>query len=254
MLRLVARTGRGRMVTAGLLLAVLGAAPLHAFGAGPAGPTCTSPGPGRPLFITETCQDPRFNDGYAFVSSVDVRQAPVPYTVVTGGFRGTDARFALYFPPASQYQGRFYEGPVHQLRPSGEVALPSEALNAFDAGAYLVETNNGGEENCLAAREEVRHRCDPTVRGYRVFAAAARFSRVIASGIYGTNARPYGYLYGGSGGAYQTLAAAENTRGVWDGFLPLASNASWATVIGVPSRLEPDVRTRAVASAGTMKL
>ena len=226
--RLVSRPGPTRMAVGGLLLAALGAAPVHAFGASPGGPTCTSPGPGRPLFITETCQDPRFNDGYAFVSSYDVHQAPVPYTVVTGGFRGTDARFAFYFPPASQYQGRFYEGPVHQLRPSGEVALPSEALNAFDAGSYLVETNNGGAENCLAAREEVQHRCDPSVRGYRVFAAAARFSRVVAQQVYGTTARPYGYLYGGSGGAYQTLAAAENSRGVWDGFLPFVMGDPFA--------------------------
>src|SRR5262249_52350530 len=30
----------------------------------------------------------------------------------------------------------------------------------------------------------------------------------------------YGYIYGASGGAFQTVAAAENTIGVWDGFVP----------------------------------
>ena len=193
-------------------------------------PTCTSPAPGTPIFITNRCEDPRFNDGYAFVEVHEVRQAPVPYTFVYGGFRGTDARFAFYFPPASQYQGRFYSGPVHQLRASGEVALPSEAQAAFDAGAYLVETNNGGDENCLSAREEAAKRCDPTVRGYRVFAAAARFSRELAKQIYGADARPYGYLFGGSGGAYQTLAASENTEGIWDGFMPIVMGDPFALV------------------------
>ena len=31
---------------------------------------------------------------------------------------------------------------------------------------------------------------------------------------------PYGYAYGGSGGGYRTIGAAENTTGVWDGFVP----------------------------------
>lgn len=215
------RPRRVRFTVMAVVVAMLGLTPLlPAAAASPPGPTCTSPAPGEPIFITDQCQDPRFNDGYAFVSVQELRQAPVPYTFVSGGFRGTDARFAFYFPQATEYRGRFYEGPVHQLRPTGEVALPSEALNAFDAGAYLVETNNGGEENCLAAREEAKKRCDPTVRGYRVFAAAARFSRQLAQQVYGTNKRPFGYLYGGSGGAYQTLAAAEHTDRIWDGFLP----------------------------------
>src|SRR5262249_8872212 len=36
---------------------------------------------------------------------------------------------------------------------------------------------------------------------------------------YGAH-RPFGYLYGGSGGAYQTIGGAEHTEGVWDGFMP----------------------------------
>src|SRR5438270_9315215 len=97
------RLGRSRLFVTALLLAMLGLTPvLRAAGASPSGPTCASPAPGRPIFITDKCQDPRFNDGYAFVSVDEVRTAPVPYTVVYGGFRGTDARFAFYFPPASE--------------------------------------------------------------------------------------------------------------------------------------------------------
>ena len=37
--------------------------------------------------------------------------------------------------------------------------------------------------------------------------------------MYGEH-RPYGYAYGGSGGGYRTIGGAENTTGVWDGFVP----------------------------------
>ena len=37
--------------------------------------------------------------------------------------------------------------------------------------------------------------------------------------MYGEH-RPYGYAYGGSGGGYRTIGSAENTSGVWDGFVP----------------------------------
>jgi hypothetical protein len=49
----------------------------------------------------------------------------------------------------------------------------------------------------------------------------------VAAAYYGAGTRPIrGYLYGPSGGSYQTIGAAENTTGVWDGFVPM--------VIGTP--------------------
>ena len=60
---------------------------------------------------------------------------------------------------------------------------------------------------------------DPSIGAYRANAAAARFSRVVAAELYGQH-RPYGYLYGGSGGGYRTIGSCENTEGVWDGFNP----------------------------------
>jgi hypothetical protein len=47
--------------------------------------------------------------------------------------------------------------------------------------------------------------------------------------VYGDIAQPRGYLYGASGGAYQTLGGAESTSGVWDGFVPM--------VPGVPNAI-----------------
>ncbi len=42
---------------------------------------------------------------------------------------------------------------------------------------------------------------------------------MVAAELFGPH-RTYGYLYGGSGGAYQTVTSAEMTTGVWDGFVP----------------------------------
>jgi hypothetical protein len=50
----------------------------------------------------------------------------------------------------------------------------------------------------------------------------------VAAGFFGKH-RPYGYLFGGSGGSYQTMGGAENTLGVWDGFVPF--------VIGSPNAI-----------------
>ena len=77
----------------------------------------------------------------------------------------------------------------------------------------------GGRDNPRTAEQSARGQVDTTIRGYRVNAAAAKFSREVAADMYGPR-RTYGYLYGGSGGAYQTVTSAEMTRGVWDGFVP----------------------------------
>ena len=42
---------------------------------------------------------------------------------------------------------------------------------------------------------------------------------MLAAEQYGEH-RPYGYVFGGSGGAYRTVACFENCDGVWDGAVP----------------------------------
>ena len=188
------------------------------------------------LFVTADSEDPRFNQPY-----IDVREwrdepadAPVfPGGVTTqqggaapfkarhlyvhGGFTGTDAKFSFCFPPEEEYQGRFFQA-THQLL-AGEEATARNAAFALASGGYSVQTNMGGRDNPRGAEESAHGQVDTTIRGYRVNAEAAKFSRVVAAETYGPH-RTYGYLYGGSGGAYQTLTSAEMTTGVWDGFVP----------------------------------
>jgi hypothetical protein len=171
--------------------------------------------------------DPIFNRPY--VALREWRETPVPHHYVHGGFEGTDARFSFYFPPAEQYQGRFFHNTYPMATTSDigpfpiqfDVAIGDLGFTA-DSGAYYVQTNLGGADRALPA--------DPAIAAYRVNAAAARYSRAIAAEIYGEH-RPYGYLFGGSGGSYQTIGSAENTVGIWDGFVPFVM----ATPNAIPS-------------------
>src|SRR5205085_2888541 len=95
---------------------------------------------------------------------------------------------------------------------------------AFASGGYFLITNEGG----MAAL-----RTDPTLGAYRANAAAAQYSRVLAARMYGPH-RPWGYAYGGSGGAFRTIGGFENTTGVWDGAVPY--------VVGSPQAI-PNVFT-----------
>lgn len=171
--------------------------------------------------------DAEFDRPYVELS--EWREHPVPHRYMRGGFEGTDARFSFYFPPKEKYQGRFFHN-TYPLATSADIGpFPIQFDVAIgnlsftiDSGAYYVQTNLGGADRMPPA--------DPAIAAYRVNAAAAKYSRTLARELYGPH-RPYGYLFGGSGGSYQTIGSAENTRGVWDGFLPFVM----ATPNAIPS-------------------
>lgn len=172
------------------------------------------------------------DDGYLSQPYVDVdelREQPVPHRYVHGGFEGTDSRFSFYFPPVAQYHGRFFQHvtPVPQSENLAPLATGEEDRIGFSAhsGAYFVETNGGGPKAA-----DPFSGMDPTIGAYRVSAEAAKFSRHVARAVYGEH-RPYGYLYGGSGGSFRTIGASENTTGVWDGFVPYVI----ATPMAIPN-------------------
>jgi hypothetical protein len=185
-------------------------------------------GTDAPLLITEDCIDPRYNE--PIIDSIAVATTPPPasteYILVHGrfadatpgpGLTTTPATFAFYFPTEG-YEGRFYVGPVHQLRLTGEVALPAEVDHAAASGAYLMEYSPN-QDYALTARDAIGGWGNPDSQ-YRVAAAAAKYSRELAQTIYGYEHRPYGYYYGGSGGGYMSITNAEHTIGIWDGVLP----------------------------------
>ena len=146
--------------------------------------------------------------------------------------RSRTREFSIYFPPAAAYEGRFFHNtyPMALTSDVGPFPIAFEVATGdlgftVASGAYYLQTNLGGADRMPPA--------DPAIGAYRVNAAAAKYSRIVAAALYGDH-RPYGYLFGGSGGSYQVMGAAENTSGVWDGFLPF--------VLGTPNSI-PSVFT-----------
>jgi len=161
--------------------------------------------------------DAQFKEPY--VDRDEWRDTPLRHRYMHGGFMGTDVRFSCYFPPEEAYQGRFFQflSPAQGSEDAAQEGKSAESKIGFaiSHGAYFVESNMGGFQ------QE-----DPSLI-YRSSAATAQYSRVLAAKFYGKS-RPYGYVYGGSGGGYKTLGCIENTRGVWDGAVPYVIGTSMA--------------------------
>lgn len=158
--------------------------------------------------------DPMF--ARPFVDMDEWRDAPVRHRYVHGGFAGTNTRFSIYLPPGAGYHGRFFQH-ITPVPDSEHLAqrVTGEADKigfAVSSGGYFLETNGGGVWGGYGSD-------DPSVAGYRANAACAQYSRVVAADMYGDH-RPYGYVYGGSGGGFRTIGCMENTAGVWDGAVP----------------------------------
>jgi hypothetical protein len=163
-----------------------------------------------------------------YVDADEWRDTPFRHRYVHGGFKGTPARFSIYFPPKDLYQGRFFQHvtptPIDEKEGTTGAGTGDQVGFAFASGGYFLVTNEGGMTSL---------RSDPTLGAYRANAAAAQYSRVLAAQMYGAH-RTYGYAYGGSGGAFRTIGGFENTTGVWDGVVPY--------VVGSPQAI-PNVFT-----------
>lgn len=162
-------------------------------------------------------KDTLFKEPYVDVD--EWRDAPVRHRYVHGGFKGTNTRFSFYFPPKERYQGRFFQYitpfPHNETLSQGAKGEEDKIGFSVSSGAYFIETNGGGAIDFSRASPS----SNPTIGAYRANAASAQYSRVVAAQIFG-NHRPYGYAFGGSGGAYRTVGGIENTEGVWDGVVP----------------------------------
>ena len=170
------------------------------------------------------------NDAQFASPYIDVdewRELPVAHRYVHGGFQETLSRFCLYYPAKDKFKGRFFQklAPVQGPEDDAQRQTGEEDMISFSIlhGAYYVETNMGGMVNGGG---------DDTLV-YRCSAQAAEFSRKLAMEMYDCD-RPYGYVFGGSGGGFKTMSCAENTIGIWNGAAPF--------VIGSPVAM-PNVFT-----------
>ena len=170
--------------------------------------------------------DPLLKEPY--VDLDEWRDKPVRHRHVHDGFQGSNARFSFYFPPKEQYQGNFFQ---HNTPAPSSENLEQQSVGEEDkigffvaSRAYFIETNEG--ESAVVGNG------DPAIAGYRVNAAAARYSRTIAAKMHGPH-RTYSYAYDGSGGSFKTIREFENGD-AWDGVVP--------HVIGSPETI-PNVFT-----------
>lgn len=140
----------------------------------------------------------------------------VPYRFIHGGFQEKKVKFSFCFPEKEAYEGRFYQylspfpGPDEEMASFGHKGENDRIAFCLLHGAYSVESNMGSSQMFGGMS-------DPTIV-WRASAAVAEYSRVKAMEIYECE-RPYGYVYGGSGGGYKSMACIENTN-AWDGALP----------------------------------
>jgi hypothetical protein len=176
--------------------------------------------------VTEQSLDDYFSNPVIDVD--EMREGPEPHRYIHGHFDGTPGRFSFYFPDKARYEGRFFHNTYPLIADADAGMSPidfkvseGDIGFAFASGGYFVQTNQGAG---AMQREQ-----DPTLSSsYRLNAAAAKFSRKVAKDLYGEGRRPYGYIYGGSGGSLQVMGCAENTSGVWDGFLPFVLGTPYA--------------------------
>ncbi len=160
-----------------------------------------------------------------FIDVDEWRDMPVRHQYIHGGFEGTNTRFSYYFPEKDNYKGHFFQyvTPVPDSENLSQGAEGEADKIGFSVkhGAYFIETNGGGATYTYGSQ------VDPLIGAYKANAACAQFSKVVAAKLFGKH-RTYGYIFGGSGGAYRTIGAIENNVGVWDGAVPFVIGSPMA--------------------------
>lgn len=175
------------------------------------------------LLIDGTCTDPDYNEKTFVIDKTEqltfqVPDGPlIPYTQVTGHFPATKTvatlppyvrqsptlfqqNYVFRFPAKEFWRNRSFE----QQHPSGGGQVDNRM--AFTNGAFSVNWMSASTANAVASH---RHE-----------AAATKVAKAYANKLYGNSAKIYSYFWGCSGGGIVSMAAAENTIGVWDGVQP----------------------------------
>lgn len=162
-----------------------------------------------------------------YIDTDEWRENPVRHRYIHGGFEGTDTRFSFYLPEKEKYQGRFFQYvtpvPDSETLSQGAEGEADKIDFSITHGAYFIETNGGGS----SAMSTYGSGIDPLIGAYKANAACAQYSKLIAGEMYGEH-RTFGYIFGGSGGAYRTIGSIENTEGVWDGAVPFVIGSPMA--------------------------
>jgi len=166
--------------------------------------------------ITADCIDPQF--AKPVIDSETDETSPVAHHRIRAHFEGTNIEFNVYFhakQDLGKWEGRFFQYTYPTaFTPEEDTSRADDRAIGFalSSGGYAVQAGN----KSLAL-------------GYRHTAAAAKFAETLAAKYYGSTRTISGYLYGPSGGSYQTIGATENSTGVWQGFVPMVQGVPQPT-------------------------
>ncbi|MDR7187001.1 hypothetical protein J2X85_004062 [Microbacterium trichothecenolyticum] len=169
---------------------------------------CVQSAPNAPMEVTADCIDALY--AQPVIDAETDETSPVAHRRVSGHFEGTNIQFNIYLhaeQDKAQWDGRFFQYTYPTTFAAGQsTARASDRAIGFAlaSGGYAVQAGNSSVS-----------------LGYRHAAAAAKFAETVAAAYYGSDHEIFGYLYGPSGGSFQTVGAAENTDGVWQGFVPM---------------------------------
>jgi len=171
--------------------------------------------------LYDPLKDPAYQDPYIDVEEPRERMLVdgtiIPFHYVHGGFRGTGVKFIFCMPVKERYGGHFiqylspFPGPDEEVASLGQTGEDDKISFALQNGFYFVESNMGSTSQFAGGRDFSLM--------YKTSAAVAMYSKTFAMAYYKTEKKPYGYVYGGSGGGYKTMACIENTS-CWDGACP----------------------------------
>lgn len=194
--------------------------------------------------IYDAKQDPLWAEPYIDIEEDRHRDLPdgtrIPFHYVHGGYKEKGVKFSFCFPEKDAYKGRFFQylspfpGPDEETASFVLTGEDDRIAFSLTHGAGFVESNMGSVSPFGSGP-------DPTLL-WKSSAAVAEFFRIKAMEYYGCG-RPYGYVHGGSGGGYKTMACIENTN-AWDGAVPF--------VIGSPYSL-PNTITLHVQGQRTLR-
>eukprot|EP01117_Protostelium_nocturnum_P019431 TRINITY_DN8429_c0_g1_i3.p1 TRINITY_DN8429_c0_g1~~TRINITY_DN8429_c0_g1_i3.p1 ORF type:complete len:643 (+),score=34.35 TRINITY_DN8429_c0_g1_i3:62-1990(+) len=143
--------------------------------------------------IDATCIDALYNNVTDLKESDET--VPVPHHHISGKVGTSD--FNIYLPSPSAWNNRLFQT-TYPLQSS--VASPDQIAFASASGAGIVQVTG--------------------LLGYRTEAAVTKYAKKAAAKYYNSSAKIFAILSGGSGGSYPTTGAMENTKGVWEGYVP----------------------------------
>jgi hypothetical protein len=159
--------------------------------------------------------DDAFTQPYVDVD--EWRETPVRHRYVHGGFHDADTAVLVLLPGAGRVRRAVlparHTGPAARV-PRAERGGPEQGdLRLLERRVLRRDQRRWPGRDRPDGRHRPEHRRVPCQRRGRSVLAGGRCRAV-------REHRPYGYLYGGSGGGYRTVGSSENTEGVWDGFNP----------------------------------